>query len=112
MSTIPVTEGRSLRIEYDKKEDEIILTTIDFDRFTEHGFGTFLENVDPPEVSISQAALDALLACPERDGLQGLEFWADNRLAWGAPVPCLIVPCDEVNCPEGAKIWLRLCSIE
>lgn len=80
------------------------------ERFTHYGFGTFLENINPEEVLISESALEALLKCPARSGLQGLEFWPENRLAWGDPRPYIAVPYDAINCPNGAKKWLRKCD--
>lgn len=77
------------------------------ERFTHYGFGTFLENIDPAEISITREALDILLAGQERSGLQGLEFWADNRLAWANPTSNLLVSPDHINIPKGARKWIR-----
>lgn len=102
-----VDNGYSLRIDYNADSGDIALEALRPERFTHYGFGTFLENVDPKEVSISRVALDALLECPERSGLQGLEFWPDNRLAWGDSSPRFLVPTDAINCPKNAKDWIK-----
>ena len=80
------------------------------DRLTHHGFGTFLENVDPAEIDISTAALSLILEQPERSGLQGLEFWPDNRIAWASPTPEIFVAPEDVNVPPGARNWLKKMS--
>lgn len=101
----------ALKISYDEEKEEIILKTLNPKRFTHYGFGTFLENVAPKEILISKNALEVLLHCPERSGLQGLEFWQDNRLAWGSLSPDFIVPYNSINCPKGAKSWLKNCNV-
>jgi len=103
-------KNHSLKISYDKDKEEIVLKSLNPKRFTHYGFGTFLENVDPKEILISKGALEALVNCPERSGLQGLEFWPDNRLAWGSLSKNFIVPYDSINCPKGAKSWLKNCE--
>ena len=104
----------SLRIDIEGRDGEkhIAVTALKAERFTHYGFGTFLEHIDPKEVSISQEALDILLDCPERDGLQGMEFWPDNRLAWGDPAPCLLVQFHQINVLSKAKDWIREMRIE
>jgi len=72
-------------------------------RLTQYGFGLFLENVDPQEVTAGKGVIAALLEQPERRGLQGMEFWADNRLAFCA----IIVPLSQINVPTAAKIWIK-----
>ncbi|KKL68472.1 hypothetical protein LCGC14_2124600 [marine sediment metagenome] len=85
---------------------------IDEDRLTHYGFGTFMENIDPLEIDITSDALEELLAQPERNGLQGLEFWPDNRMAWGCPDSEIFVHPDAVNVPRDAKKWIRKISIK
>lgn len=80
-------------------------------RLTHYGFGTFLENIEPSEIEITPEAREALLAQPERDGLQGLEFWGDNRIAWAHPGPEIEVHPDDVNVPKSAKEWIRQMSL-
>ncbi|MBI2673426.1 hypothetical protein HYX19_04140 [Candidatus Woesearchaeota archaeon] len=101
----------SLKISYDGNKEEITLKTLNPTRFTHYGFGTFLEHIDPKEILISEGALEALLHCPERRGLQGLEFWPENRLAWGSLSKNFIVPYDSINCPKGTKSWLKKCEV-
>lgn len=102
-------ETTSLLIELSEYDKGLCfrLTAIELSRFTNYGFGTFLENVKPEEVEISADALAKLLEQPERSGLQGLEFWADNRLAWGSSALVFLVPVEMTNVPEKAKIWIR-----
>jgi hypothetical protein len=104
-------EEHSVKISYDNEEREIYITALNEDRITHYGFGSFLENINPKEILISKGALESLLQCPERRGLQGLEFWEDNRLAWGSPSPKFAVHLKHINCPEGAKSWLKDCDV-
>jgi hypothetical protein len=76
------------------------------DRFQHHGFGTFMCDIQPHEVEVTAEARAALLDTPYRRGLQGLEFWEDNRIAWGSRDPSLLVPLGDVNVPSGAKDWI------
>jgi len=81
--------------------------TINENRLTHYGFGTFVENIEPSEIDITSDALEELLAQPERSGLQGLEFWPDNRMAWGCPDTEIFVHPNDVNVPRDAKKWIR-----
>lgn len=83
----------------------------DAGRLTHYGFGTFLEDIDPPEVWVTPEALALLLAQPERDGFQGIEFWPSNMMAWACPYPEIYVHPSDVNVPEGAKAWIRRVSV-
>ncbi len=96
----------------ERDEDKVFhVKALNKDRLTHYGFGTFVENVEPSEIAITPEAREALLAQPERGGLQGLEFWPDNRMAWGDPGPQIEVHPDDVNVPEGAKKWIRQMSV-
>ena len=102
----------TIEVEEDDGDKCIAVKALKIKRFTHYGFGTFLENVVPSEVSITQEALNILLECPERSGLQGLEFWPDNRLAWGTPNPYTLIPIDQINVPSEAKKWIKEMSLK
>jgi len=108
----------SLEIGYDKEKDCITLKTLKEERFTFYGFGTFLKDVDPKEILISQEALDVLLQLPARGGLNGLEFWPQSSgvdqkiLAWGSQAPNFMVGTRHINVPNESKVWLRECTIK
>jgi len=76
------------------------------ERFEFHGFGTFMKDINPGEIECTQEALDFLLECPERSGLNGLEFWPQKMMAWGTQDQVLMVPLEEINVPEKAKEWI------
>ena len=97
----------AIQVETNEKGKHIAVEALRSERFTHYGFGTFLENIIPSEVSITKEALDILLQCPERNGLQGLEFWPDNRLAWANLSPYYIIPIDKINVPSEAKKWIK-----
>jgi hypothetical protein len=101
----------ALRIDYSEKEKVITLTVLRASRFKNFGFGTFLIDIQPAEISISQKALSVILACPYRRGLQGMEIWGEHRLAWGSLEHEVAVSPDEICCEELAKEWLRTCSV-
>ncbi len=98
-----------IRLTDDKKG--LSLLALSKKRFNHYGFGTFLCNAKPDEIDITQEALDALLNCPEKSGLQGLELWADNRLAWGSLSPEFVVPLDSINRMSGSEKWLEQCTV-
>ena len=76
-------------------------------RWEQYGFGTFLNKVAKGEVAITKEALKQLLGQPERDGLQGMEFWPDFRLSWGSLSKTFTVPLDCINVPQKAKGWIK-----
>lgn len=51
---------QALRIEYDKTSDCLILRRLNYKRFSFHGFGSFIWQARPEDVSISPSALEAL----------------------------------------------------
>lgn len=77
------------------------------ERWKQHGFGTFLSEVQTGEVEITEDALVVLLKQPGRMGLQAMEFWPEYRLAWGSLSRDFNVPCERINLPEDAKGWVR-----
>ena len=85
----------------------LVLEALMPERFTNYGFGTFLENVDPKEVQITRLALEMLEKEQERRGLNGLEFWPDFRLAWGSLSLKFLVEAGDINLPAKAKEWVR-----
>ena len=101
----------ALENRYNKTKNLILVEVLTPARFTHYGFGTFLENVDPSEVRITEEALEVLLRVPERPGLQGMEFWANNLLAWGSPNPKLSVSPNDINVPREAKRWIKQFSV-
>lgn len=69
------------------------------------GFGTFLCDLKPEEVEADEFALDALTSASGKSGLNGVEIWSDNRIAWGDPGETIIMPVSEIS-NMGAK-WLK-----
>ncbi len=49
------------------------------------GFGTFLCELKPEEIEADEFSKQALMSADNKSGLNGLEMWPDNRLAWGDP---------------------------
>ena len=98
-----------LRIELVENEGGKYIGVLGYneERFERHGFGTFMQDINPEEIECNQGALDFLLGCPERGGLNGLEFWPNKMLAWGAPDQMFLIPLDSVNVPTGAKVWIK-----
>lgn len=71
------------------------------------GFGTFLLDIKPEEIDADQFSKDALLAGRPKSGLNGLEIWADSRIAWGDPSHSIIMPISEFSIHDGASKWLE-----
>ena len=72
------------------------------------GFGTFLCNLQPNEIKADKFSKEALLSAREQSGLNGMEIWPDNRIAWGDPRHEIIIPLSEISKAKGAEKWLRL----
>lgn len=105
----PAEPRRAVRIE--KDGNYITIQILDAKRLSRHGLGAFLEDAVHGEISITQAALNALLRCPYRSGLQGMEVFAGNVLAWGAHTS-IAVPLAAVSVHKSeAKKWLQECCI-
>lgn len=104
----------TLRITYSKKHKLIKLKALNKGRFNHYGFGTFLEDIKPGEISIAPDALEILLHTTEHPGLQGMELWPNKMLAWGSPSDTLSVPIDQISVNEDApqkkvRAWLKKC---
>ena len=76
------------------------------------GFGTFLCDLKPEEVECDEFSARSLIGATERSGLNGLEIWADNRLAWGDPSEAIIMPISEISKMPGADKWLSEITTE
>lgn len=96
-----------LSIKYDEANFLIVVEALVTDRFSYYGFGTFLENVEPEEVRITPRAKEILLSLTERSGLQGMEFWPENRIAWASTSTKFSIPTRDINVPSGAKGWIK-----
>jgi len=97
----------SLDISHTKKGNGVIVTNLNPSRFKAYGFGTFMEKIKKDEIRITAKAKDILLSCPERSGLQGLEFWPNKTLAWGALSRKLEIDNGSINVPDEAKKWIK-----
>jgi len=75
------------------------------------GFGTFLCNIKPEEIECDEFSKTALLNASEKSGLNGLEIWQDNRIAWGSPSHKIIIPITEISKAKGSEKWLAKISV-
>lgn len=71
------------------------------------GFGTFLCDIQSAEIEADEFSKSALLSATEKSGLNGLEIWADNRIAWGDPSHSVIMPVVEISRADGSEKWLQ-----
>lgn len=92
------------------EKTKIRIRTLRPERLTRHGFGTFLENIQPGEISISQQALDAFHRCTYKPGLQGMEIFAGKILAWGVPMPNVTLDLDRASRHDNTA-WLTACCV-
>ncbi len=94
-----------IRLRIKKHDDEHIKLEAlkDIDHF---GFGTFLCNIKPEEIECDEFSKQALLNGEEKSGLNGLEIWGDNRIAWGSPSETIIMPIEEISKVSKANKWL------
>ena len=98
---------RILRIE--KQGECITLKALVKRRFKLYGFGTFLENIKPGEISISKEALAAMLKCKYLSGIQGMEIFPGNMLAWGSQECEETIALDIISLHKDAKDWFKQC---
>lgn len=95
-----------IRLKISKHDnDHILLEALEgIDHF---GFGTFLLNIQPNEIEVDEFSIQAILNSRYKKGLQGLEIWEDNRIAWGHPDHKIIMPINEISKDKEADIWLK-----
>jgi len=89
-----------------RKEDEEHIKLEAIDGIDHFGFGTFLCELQPKEIDCDQFSKDSLINAVEKHGLNGLEIWQDNRIAWGSPSETIIVPVSEISKASGSN-WLE-----
>jgi hypothetical protein len=94
-----------IRLKIQKHDaNHIALSAIDgIDHF---GFGTFLCNLQPDEVECDEFSKNAILSASYKSGLQGMEIWKDNRIAWGHPAHNIIMPISEISNDSGKDGWV------
>ena len=61
------------------------------------GFGTFLCQIKPEDVECDEFSKNAVISATEKEGLNGLEIWDDNRIAWGDPSEEIVMPIKEIS---------------
>lgn len=79
------------------KHDECHIKLEALEGIEHFGFGTFLCQLQPEEIECDEFSKQALVSACPKDGLNGLEIWEDNRLAWGDPSESIIVPIEEIS---------------
>ena len=95
-----------LRITLDGKN--VHFQSLNDERFSHYGFGTFLEEYDPKEVEITKEAREAILKQPYRHGLQGAEFFCNPVIiAWGSLDMDFLVPLKDICIHDGADEHIR-----
>lgn len=70
------------------------------------GFGTFLCNIKEDEIECDDFSKNALIQSGEKNGLNGVEIWEDNRIAWGSPSESIIMPISEISNMTKKDGWL------
>lgn len=93
-----------LRIE---KHDEDHIRLSALEGIDHYGFGTFLCDLRPEEIECrDEFSKNALLSAKEKSGLNGMEIWKENRIAWGSPRESVIMPISEISNMAGRDGWL------
>ena len=99
------------RLKLSKADDKCILCEA-IEGITHYGFGTFLENIQPKEIEADEFSKQALIATTAKDGLNGMEIWEDNRIAWGSPHSSILMPIDAISNMSGKNSWLNKIKIK
>ena len=89
-----------------KKHDDKHIKLEAIEGIDHFGFGTFLCDLKPEEVECDEFSKQVLISAPSRGGLNGLEIWKDNRIAWGDPSEYIIMPVKEISNMCGAYEWV------
>ena len=70
------------------------------------GFGTFLCDLQPEEIECDTFSKQVLLKAKYQHGLQGLEIWPDNRIAWGDLSHTVLMPIEYISKADGSD-WVE-----
>lgn len=95
-----------IRLKISKHGDSHILLEA-LEGISHFGFGTFLLNLQPAEIQADVFSRDVIINAKYKQGLQGMEIWPDNRIAWGSPDHKIIMPIKEISKIDGAENWLK-----
>lgn len=94
-----------------KSKNSVLIRVLRPERIIHSGFGTFVENVKPGELSVTTEARIALESQPYRSGLQGMEIFAGNIIAYGDPRPTIEIPLGDISFHNGAEKWFEKCCV-
>ena len=89
-----------------KKHDDKHIKLVALSGIDHFGFGTFLCDLKPEEIECDEFSKQAMITAREKSGLNGMEIWADNRLAWGDPAEAIIMPTKEISRAFQAIDWI------
>ena len=95
-----------------KKHDDKHIKLEALSGIEHHGFGTFLSNLKPEEIECDEFSKRAMMKATEKRGLNGMEIWDENRIAWGSPSKAIIMPTKEISKESGATDWLSQITTE
>lgn len=90
-----------------RRRDDVHIELEALEGIDHFGFGTFLCNLKPEEVECDEFSKHVLMEATEKTGLNGMEIWADNRVAWGDSSHGIIMPIAEISKMAGANSWLE-----
>lgn len=93
-----------------KKHDDKHIKLEALSDIENYGFGTFLCNLKPEEIECDEFSKQAMIKATAKGGLNGMEIWADNRIAWGSPSKTIIMPTKEISKAFAATDWLSQIS--
>lgn len=97
-----------MRISFDGKMFSI--KTLVEKRTKIYGFGTFLQDPKPGEISINKAAYDLLAHCPARRGLMAIEIFNGPIVSYGdTSLEFTEIPLSAISVQPGA--WKELAEL-
>jgi hypothetical protein len=108
MTKVLKIDAKDLRIEdTDDMITVVMFTVLDSSRITNHGAGTFLENLQKGEVEWTDAGREAAKTFEYRDGVQGAEIFAGPKVvSWMGICEEAVVPAQHVSCDTDSMQWL------
>ena len=93
------------------KQDETSILLEAIEGIDHFGFGTFLCNIKEDEIECDKFSKEVLVQSSEKSGLNGLEIWEDNRIAWGSPSESIIMPISEISNMTKKDSWLSRINV-
>jgi hypothetical protein len=97
-------EGAAAR--FDMVKNRLRITALLPQKFRTHGYGSFLSDIKPGDISASKQALEFILSQQHQRGLIPVEFFAQNIFMWLNTQPQALAYEKQISVAPKAKHWI------